>query len=255
MSLSKRFRNLLNGYCSISAHIKCESVSKLRKNIVHSYTAAVKKLRKYVKQVADCKETIGYYSVLAIVLIALSAAAYDYRGRKEEQAAIDLANVPDLGIPVQMKTDPTFSPEMIEPEFILPVQGKVIGEFSDELVWSTTLQLWQTHPALDIAASVGEIVVAAADGTVVEAYSDAMYGNIIAIEHEDGIIVRYASLNTLELVDIGQHVLQGEMISSVGTCIAERELGAHIHIECIKDKNNSDFSLLLAKSDLENLRD
>ena len=214
------------------------------------------KLKTRLAKLSEYKDAVGYYSVLAIVLVALSAAAYDYRGRKEERTVMDSSTIQQTGIAVQTQTDPTFHPEMNEPDFISPVRGKVIEEFSDdELIWSTTLQLWQTHPALDIAASAGEAVVASANGKVVETYSDAMYGNIIAVEHENGTIIKYASLNTLELVEIGQTVRQGDVISSVGTCVAERELGPHIHIECIKDGETSDFLLLLEKSDIENLRE
>lgn len=219
-------------------------------------TRIFSKLKSISSKFVDCKEALAYYSVLAVVLVALSAAAYDYRGRRTEHTVMDSATTPSDGIAVQMQTDPTFSPEITKPAFIPPVHGKIIGEFSDgEPVWSTTLQLWQTHPALDIAASAGEAVVAAADGTITEVYSDAMYGNTIAIEHEDGTVIRYGSLNTLELVKVDQKVEQGQIISSVGTCMAERELGAHIHIECINEEIKSDFLLLLTKSDAENLRD
>lgn len=202
------------------------------------------------------KDMVGYYAVLAIVLIALSAAAYDYRGRKSERTAMDAGLPQDSGIAVQMQTDPTISPEQQSEEFILPVKGQLIGVFSDEKpVWSTTMQLWQTHPALDISASIGETVAAAADGEVLDVYSDALWGNTVVIDHGNGRIVKYASLNTLEIVSVGDTVKRGDIIGSVGICAEEAKLGAHIHLEYFEQEQPADFSLLLSESDRDNLRE
>ena len=197
--------------------------------------------------IAARKEEIGYYAVLTLVLVALGAAANDYRSRKaEHQLAEHLASA-DPGIAVQTRPDPTLAPEAKSERFIMPVQGTIVREFSDdELVWSTTLQLWQTHPAVDVSAAAGEAVVSAADGTVTEAYSDPLYGNVIAITHDDGSMLRYSSLNTLQLVEVGEAVAQGDVISAVGTCSAEAELGAHIHLEYYAGQKAEDFALLLS---------
>ena len=199
------------------------------------------------------KEEAGYYAVLMLVLIALGAAANDYRDKKTLQRLLETPVTPDPGISVQTKPDQTLPPEEEKPQYIQPVQGNIIGKFSDdELVWSTTLQLWQTHPAIDIAAAAGEAVLAAADGTVIEAYSDALYGNIIVIEHDDASQLRYCSLNTLQLVKIGQQVRQGDIISAVGTCDAEIELGSHVHLEYFVNEAHVDFERLLQTDDLQN---
>lgn len=203
-------------------------------------------LRRAIAAIVVHKETLGYYAVLTLVLVALGAAANDYRSRKATQQLVESIPTPEPGVVVQSKPDPTLAPEAETPRFVAPLQGTVIGGFSDsELTWSTTLQLWQTHPAVDVAAAAGEAVVAAADGTIVEAYSDALYGNVITIEHGDGSILRYSSLNTLKLVEVGQKVSQGEIISSAGLCNAEAELGAHIHLEYFVNQQPEDFSLLI----------
>ena len=207
-------------------------------------------------KIRDYRDVVGYYAVLAVVLVALSAAAYDYRGKKNERVLLEANPTIDPGMAVQMQTDPTLRPDFADTEFILPVFGKIINEFADdELVWSTTLQLWQTHPALDIAASAGEAVVAAADGEIVEAYSDALLGNTIVIDHGKDRLMKYASLNTLEMVKVGQRVRQGDIIGSVGVCMAEAEFGAHIHLEYTEGGEEVDFLLLLSEGDRENLRD
>lgn len=200
------------------------------------------------KHIVQNWELLSYYAVLAIVLIALGMAAYDYRTQGVQVRTLRPTAQPELepAAVVQSQPDPTLSPESDVPEWIMPVNGEIVGAFSaDELNWSTTMQMWQTHPAIDIAASAGEAVVAAASGTVLEAYCDVLYGNTIAIDHGDGRILRYSSLNTLQLVTVGEQVDQGEVISAVGTCTVESDLGAHVHLEYYVNQEAEDFSLLL----------
>ena len=73
-------------------------------------------------------------------------------------------------------------------------------------------------------------MLAMADGVVRERAYDPLLGNTIVIDHGDGRIAHYASLNTLELVAVGQRVARGDVISAAGTCLAEDALGAHVHI-------------------------
>jgi len=201
------------------------------------------------------KEEMGYYAVLTLVLIALGAAANDYRSKKVTDGLIASLPTQEPVISVQSKPDQTRPPEKEKKAYILPVQGTVAGGFSsDALKWSTTLQLWQTHPAIDIAAAAGEAVLAAADGMVTEAYSDALYGNVIVIEHDDHSVMRYSSLNTLKLIQVGQHVRQGDIISSVGTCDAEADLGSHIHLEYFVNQQPEDFLHMLEADKVNGLQ-
>ena len=74
--------------------------------------------------------------------------------------------------------------------------------------------------------------VSIADGTVVAAGWDSGYGNLIAIDHGDGTVSRYAHLNEI-FVSVGQPVAQGDQIGLVGsTGFAE---GNHLHFEIIID--------------------
>lgn len=194
------------------------------------------------------RESIGYYAVLLVVLAALATVAHEYRSgefrlKKEE-------GIPDEGVAVQMQPDPTLAPRVSEPEFMIPVDGKIIGAFSDDsLEWSETLQLWQTHPAVDIEAAAGEAVYAAADGTVIEIYDDSLYGSTIVIDHGNGRVLRYASLNTVQMVETGQWVVQGEVIGSAGFCDAEADKGAHVHLEYFENGTAKDFFDLIDESE------
>lgn len=191
------------------------------------------------------REAIGYYSVLAVVLAALGTAAYGYRNGSVRETGAPSATV-DPARAAQAQPEPTATPEPTEEPFLAPIGGEIIaGYAADELVWSDALGMWQTHPAIDLAASAGEAVVTAADGTVVETYSDPIYGNVIAIDHGGGRVIRYASLNTLQLVEAGQEVARGEVISAAGTCDGEAELGAHVHLEYYVNGAPEDLSAVL----------
>ncbi len=85
------------------------------------------------------------------------------------------------------------------------------------------------HDGLDIAATTGTPVFAAADGRVV--YSgDGLsgYGNLIILRHKNGLITIYAH-NTKLHVDAGDSVRKGENISDVGA--TGHASGPHLHFE------------------------
>ena len=185
----------------------------------------------------------GYYVSLALLLVLLGVAAYAYRMRPRtvppNAAALP---APDPGEPVwsdlaseTLAPDPTPEPFAL----IAPVPGEELRAFDQSsLTWSETLRQWQTHPGVDLAAELGEVVVAAEAGEIVDAYKDPLLGNVIEIRHENGWMTRYASLHTLALVQPGQRVEKGEIISAAGaTADAEAELGTHVHFELLIDES------------------
>ena len=119
--------------------------------------------------------------------------------------------------------------------FTAPVLGAVSKEFEDEeRSYSETMADWRTHPALDIAAALGDTVRAAADGTVKEIWDDAMMGKCVAIEHEGEILTVYKNLGEVlaDGIEVGTRVSSGDAIATVGES-ALRELGEepHLHFE------------------------
>lgn len=120
---------------------------------------------------------------------------------------------------------------------ILPLDGKIITEYtSDSLVYSETLESWIGHGAIDIAGKEGDIVKAAADGTVKEVYEDQLWGIVIVIDHNEGLETRYSSLATKEMVTVGTKVEKGDHISKVGkTGKIEMLMDPHLHFEVIKN--------------------
>ena len=189
---------------------------------------------------------IGGYAALALLLCLLGAASYAYRNRSASQPQ------PKAALAVRTPS-PTATPEPTpEPvRWAWPLAGEVVGEYApDAPVWSGTLMQWQTHPALDIAGSPGEAVYACREGTVADAYSDRLWGNVIVIDHGDGWRSTCRGLNTLKLVEIGQSVAAGDVISAVGPSVpCEAELGPHIHFELTRDGQPVDFAALAGQAD------
>lgn len=104
--------------------------------------------------------------------------------------------------------------------FVWPVRGTIVSPFGPR--WG------RLHAGIDVAAPGGTPIAAAAAGTVI--YSSAMsgYGNLVVIQHADGIATAYAH-NSSNAVSVGQPVAQGETIASVG-CTG-RCYGDHVHFE------------------------
>ena len=86
------------------------------------------------------------------------------------------------------------------------------------------------HTGIDIGGDTGEPYSAAASGTIVEAGWGGGYGNMILIDHGNGVSTRYAHSSRL-LVSVSQHVSQGQTIGMVGT--TGHSTGPHLHFEII----------------------
>lgn len=84
------------------------------------------------------------------------------------------------------------------------------------------------HPGQDIAAPRGTPVFAPADGRVVEAGWKNGYGQIIVLDHGNGLTTRYAHLSRIE-VTADQELRRGEQLGQVGS--TGRSTGPHLHYE------------------------
>jgi murein DD-endopeptidase MepM/ murein hydrolase activator NlpD len=84
------------------------------------------------------------------------------------------------------------------------------------------------HTGVDLIAPHGTPVVAAAGGVVSTAGFIPEYGNIVDVDHDNGLTSRYAHLSK-SLVKVGDVVLKGQAIAHVGA--TGRTTGAHLHFE------------------------
>ncbi|WP_270180357.1 M23 family metallopeptidase [Alkalihalobacillus sp. CinArs1] len=77
-------------------------------------------------------------------------------------------------------------------------------------------------------------VVAAMSGKVVKAEKDQLLGNVVHIEHADGVVTVYESLDKLEVAE-GDKVKQGDELGTAGTNTFDTDAGVHVHFEVRKD--------------------
>lgn len=123
-----------------------------------------------------------------------------------------------------------------DPSFTIPVEGTFGEKFSgDTLVYNSVMDDWRTHNGIDICAPVGTEVVASADGTICDIYTDYM-GNTVVIDHENGFKTKYSNLDTTESLNTGMEIEQGEFLAKVGEFkMGENTSEPHIHFEIIKN--------------------
>ncbi len=84
------------------------------------------------------------------------------------------------------------------------------------------------HTGVDLIAPPGTAVVAAAGGVVSTVAYVAEYGNIVDVDHDNGLTSRYAHLSR-SLVRVGDVVMKGQKIALVGN--TGRTTGPHLHFE------------------------
>ena len=88
------------------------------------------------------------------------------------------------------------------------------------------------HTGLDFPAETGTAVHAAAGGMVVSREWHAEYGQVLEIDHGNGLTTRYAHCSEIQ-VALGALVRRGQEVARVGT--SGRSTGAHLHFEVLVD--------------------
>lgn len=90
------------------------------------------------------------------------------------------------------------------------------------------------HTGQDIEAPSGAPIGATADGTVTYAGWMNGYGNLVIVDHGNGLSTRYGHMSRIEAT-VGQTVTHGQLIGLVGS--TGRSTGPHLHYEVrINDK-------------------
>lgn len=131
--------------------------------------------------------------------------------------------------------------------FVMPVESPTtVGEYSESMVWNSTLGRFSTHLAIDFFANEGTDVLCVYDGVVKSVDSSLLKGTTIVIDHGDGLETVYNSLADGESVFVGQAVSQGTKLGSVSvTNRQEAGDGAHLHFEVWEKGVNVDPSKYL----------
>ena len=94
---------------------------------------------------------------------------------------------------------------------------------------------YEFHGGMDIDGEKGDTVIAPGNGTVIKAEWQGGYGNMIEIDHGNGLTTRYGHLSKIE-VAVGDAIQRGQLIGLVGS--TGRSTGPHLHYELrLNDKS------------------
>lgn len=116
--------------------------------------------------------------------------------------------------------------------FVAPIPAAVCSLEYDALYNNTSTSKWYKHLAVDYAAEEGTSVCAMADGTVAEISLHETLGNLIRIEHADGVSTIYRFVEPVATLREGDKVSQGQAIATVAAAYGtEYKDGTHLHLE------------------------
>ena len=136
--------------------------------------------------------------------------------------------------------------------FLSPVSGTVSKGHSLTIpVFSATLEEWRVHSGIDIECNEGAEVFASFDGTVAEVYADPLLGHTVVIDHGSEVKSVYSNLSGDDiLVKVGDEVLAGDMIATVGdSSLSELAEEPHLHFEvCVGDSKADPLDYLTDES-------
>ena len=114
----------------------------------------------------------------------------------------------------------------------VPVRQPVTGEIDETSPFGVREDPFVHQPAMhtgmDIRGEVGERVHATAAGKITIAGWDGGYGNLVEIDHGNGLASRYGHLSQID-VHVGDEVHVGQIIGLIGS--TGRSTGPHLHYE------------------------
>ena len=150
------------------------------------------------------------------------AASYTLRSVLKDGAGADIAAMQSINFAAKAG-----SGSMTKTPSIWPSSGVITSEFGGRV--DPVYGGQGNHEGIDIADDYGTQIVATAAGTVTFAGpTDGGYGNLVEIDHGNGIVTRYGH-NSVVLVSPGEQVTQGQVISLMGS--TGKSTGSHVHYE------------------------
>lgn len=121
-------------------------------------------------------------------------------------------------------------------EFI-PTMWAHLGKINNEFGFRRNPfggRAYEFHAGMDIDGERGDKVIAPANGIITKSGYQGGYGNMIEIDHGNGLTTRYGHLSKID-VQVGDQTSRGQVIGYVGS--TGRSTGPHLHYELrVNDK-------------------
>lgn len=192
----------------------------------------------------------GYYIALVLCAAAIGITSYVTRPSKDKQPdtppllqaeSAETASSQETQALEALATEapeesPVLSsaPQQTQPEKLRtapPLSGSVTTLYAmDSLSYNETTRDWRVHNGVDYPGELGDPVSAAADGTVISVREDDSLGTTVVLRHTGGYETTYQNLEESVPVQLGDKVVLGQTIGSVGaTALTESAIGPHVH--------------------------
>ena len=177
----------------------------------------------FKQKMTNILKRYGYYFILGILVVGaiLTMVLIGVSDSKKQQS-----------VPTSTKITP-----------YMPVLNATLYKeyYGDELCYNATLKQWETHNGIDLQVASGSSVYSILDGKVKDIYSNILEGTVVVIEHDNGLVSQYASLDSDLKVKIGDEVSRGDIIGAVSeSANAESDAGAHLHFSMFDNDKKID---------------
>ena len=170
--------------------------------------------KSFVQKMKNVFRKYAYYMVLSVLCVATIITLVVVGINKNKN-----------NTPITEDVSVTITP------FLPVLNASIYKEYSaDELLYNSTLKQWEVHKGLDFQAATGSAVYSILDGKVVDVYSNLLEGSVVVVEHDNGWVSTYSSLDENVKVKTGDTVNRGQELGTVSdTASSELEAGAHLH--------------------------
>ncbi|GAF65049.1 hypothetical protein BTS2_1946 [Bacillus sp. TS-2] len=183
-----------------------------------------------------------------VVAAGILSAVFFLQGENESTNPESQTEINDSGIGLnpfdEEAMEVTISNEVLEMPVSEDSEVEIVGPFYDT---NGTLEdqqkalvfydnMYYQNKGIDYARADGESfeVTAALSGTVVKAQKDALLGYVVELNHENGIVTHYHSLEGVSVSE-GETVKQGEALGNAGRNMYNTDAGVHVHFELRND--------------------
>ncbi len=160
---------------------------------------------------------------------------------KPTEAANDVRDVPDTRPAVTLEevrvtvieSETSEYAVPFESDYGLPLGTEISRDYSPDVpAYSATMGDWRTHAAVDFAGPDGSQVKSVSAGTVSGIYNDTLYGQVVEINHGNGVMAKYCGFEPESLeIKVGTEVEKGTLLGYLGTVPCEKNEGSHLHFE------------------------